>query len=81
MGGTSNSESNKGARWPEARAMLGWWVRSWVRPAGDSLDWEQRAGRETPSGTGVPHGRRTLGDGGSAGPGRHQNIKQTGAGT
>ena len=61
-------------------AMLGWWVRSWVRPAGDSLGWEQRAGRETPSGTGVPQGRASL-RGGNVGRGRHQNIKQTGAGT
>ena len=56
MARVSNSDS-KGfmARWPEIRAVLGWCARSWVRPAGDSLDWEQQIGRETPSGTGQAH--------------------------
>jgi hypothetical protein len=82
MARVSNRDS-KGfvARWPEIRAVLGWCARSWLRPAGDSLDWEQQIGRETPSGTGQARSPGAPQSGGNSESNRNQNIKQTGAGT
>ena len=30
-----------GGRWPELRALIGWVVHSWLRPAGSAGTWEQ----------------------------------------
>jgi hypothetical protein len=83
MAGPTDSES-KGllARWPEVQAVVGWWLHSWLKPAGDSLDWEQRAGRGTQHGTGLsPHHNESPQRGGNAGSNRQQNVKETGGGT
>jgi len=83
MAKASNSTS-KGSveRWREVRAVVGWWLRSWLHPAGDSLNWEQRAGRTAQYGTGLsPHHGKSPQTGGDDGSNRHQNVKETGAGT
>ncbi len=83
MAGPSKGET-RGlvGRWPEVRAVAGWWVRSWLHPAGDSLSWAQRAGRTTSHGTGLnPHHEQSPQMGGNTESNRQQNVKETGAGT
>ncbi len=41
-------------RWPELRALIGWVVHSWLRPAGSTGTWEQN--REKDERRHVPFG-------------------------
>lgn len=42
----NSSPTGRPTRWPEIKAVLGWWVHSWLHPAGSPQQWEQSIGYE-----------------------------------
>ncbi len=53
---------SRSERWAEARAVLRWAVRSWLRPAGAEADWEQPGTAATTGGGGPHHGPSQVGE-------------------